>query len=166
MKLHCEHLIPHAAGEFWKMLDEGPYEAQWAAAIGLREYREIERREDRSEIYRRIQVEVALPDALLALIRRVGASGPPTYVEEQWRSRSTHEMRWRVTPGAFADRARASGIVRVEPRGDAACERVLDGSIEVDVPVLGRAIERMAVAMVVESYAKGARVAAAQPRRG
>jgi Protein of unknown function (DUF2505) len=69
-------------------------------------------------------------------------------------------VRWRITPNTFADRARASGIVRVEPRGPASCERSLDGSIEVDIPIAGTLIERMAVAMVVDSYEKGAKLAA------
>ena len=160
MKLVCAHRIPLAADAFWSMLHEDPYESRWAEAIGLRAYRELERHESPSEIYRRIQVEVALPDALLALIRRAGASGPPSYVEEQWRSRSERVVRWRITPNTFADRARASGIVRVEPRGPASCERFLDGAIEVGVPLAGTLIERMAVAMVVDSYEKGAKLAA------
>ena len=160
MKLVCAHRIPRSADAFWSMLHEDPYESRWAEAIGLRAYRELERHEGPIEIYRRIQVEVALPDALLSLIRRAGASGPPSYVEEQWRSRSERVVRWRITPNTFADRARASGIVRVEPRGPASCARFLDGSIEVDVPIAGRLIERMAVAMVVDSYEKGAKLAA------
>jgi hypothetical protein len=160
VKLVCAHRIPLAADAFWSMLHEDPYESRWAEAIGLRAYRELERHESPSEIYRRIQVEVALPDALLSLIRRAGASGPPSYVEEQWRSRSERVVRWRITPNTFADRARASGIVRVEPRGPASCERFLDGSIEVGVPLAGTLIERMAVAMVVDSYEKGAKLAA------
>jgi hypothetical protein len=160
VKLVCAHRIACSADAFWSMLHEDPYESRWAEAIGLRAYRELERHESPSEIYRRIQVEVALPDALLALIRRAGASGPPSYVEEQWRSRSERVVRWRITPNTFADRARASGIVRVEPRGPASCERFLDGSIEVGVPIVGTLIERMAVAMVVDSYEKGAKLAA------
>jgi hypothetical protein len=159
VKLVCAHRIACSADAFWSMLHEDPYESRWAEAIGLRAYRELERHESPSEIYRRIQVEVALPDALLSLIRRAGASGPPSYVEEQWRSRSERVVRWRITPNTFADRARASGIVRVEPRGPASCERFLDGSIEVGVPVVGMLIERMAVAMVVDSYEKGAKLA-------
>lgn len=160
MKLVCAHRIPCSADAFWSMLHEDPYESRWAEAIGLRAYRELERHENPSEIYRRIQVEVALPNALLSLIRRAGASGPPSYVEEQWRSRNERVVRWRITPNTFADRARASGIVRVEPRGPASCERFLDGSIEVGVPIVGTLIERMAVAMVVDSYEKGAKLAA------
>jgi len=160
VKLVCSHRIPLSADAFWSLLHEDPYESQWAEAIGLRAYRELEGHESASEIYRRIQVEVAVPDALLSLIRLAGASGPPSYVEEQWRSRTERAVRWRITPSTFNDRARASGIVRVEPRGPASCERFLDGSIEVDVPIAGKLIERMAVAMVVDSYEKGAKLAA------
>jgi len=160
MRIHCEHEIPLSAEAFWEMLHAPRYEAAVAEAIGLRAYRELERREEPEAIYRRLQVEAELPDALGALLRRVGLDGPLGYLEEQWRSRARREVRWRMTPGAFAGRARIEGVVRVEPRGRDRCVRVLDGVVELRVFGVGGVLERAAVALVSDAYAKGAAVAA------
>lgn len=164
MKLHCAHEIPLSADAFWEIIHSPEYEARVAGAIGLRAYREIERREEPDAIYRRIEVEADLPDALGALIRRVGLDAPAGYVEEQWRSRTRRVVRWRMTPTVLADRARIEGVVKVEPRGARGCLRVLDGDVRVGVFAVGRLIERAAVAIVVEAYAKAAAVAAPAAR--
>jgi hypothetical protein len=160
MRIRCEHEIPLSADAFWELLHAPRYEAAVARAVGLREYRELERREEPEAIYRRLQVEAELPDSLGALLRRIGVAGPIGYVEEQWRSRARREVRWRMTPGAFAERARIEGTVRVEPRGRGRCVRVLDGVVELRVFGVGGMLERAAVALVTDAYAKGAAVAA------
>lgn len=160
MRVHCEHEIPLAADAFWELLHAPHYEAAVAEAVGLRAYRELERREEPDAIYRRLQVEAELPETLAGVLRRLGLEGPLGYVEEQWRSRERREVRWRMTPGALAERARIEGIVRIEPRGATRCVRVLDGAIEVRVFGVGGMLERAAVKMVTDAYAKGAAVAA------
>jgi hypothetical protein len=160
VKLHCAHEIPLSADAFWQIIHSPEYEARVAEAVGLRAYRELERREEPEAVYRRIGVEADLPDALGALVRRVGFDAPAGYVEEQWRSRSRREVRWRMTPAVLADRARVEGVVKVEPRGARRFRRVLDGDVRVDVFAVGRLIERAAIGIVVDAYAKAAAVAA------
>jgi hypothetical protein len=160
VKLRCAHEIPLSADAFWDIIHSPAYEARVAEAIGLRAYRELERREEPDAIYRRIGVEAELPDALGALIRRVGLDAPAGYVEEQWRSRTRREVRWRMTPAVLADRARVEGVVKVEPRGARGCLRVLEGDVRVELFAVGRLIERAAIGIVVDAYAKAAAVAA------
>jgi len=160
MRIRCEHEIPLSADAFWGLLHAPHYEAAVARAVGLREYRELERREEPEAVYRRVQVEAEAPAALGALLRRIGLEGPLGYVEEQWRSRMRREVRWRMTPGAFAERARIEGVVRIEPRGRGRCARVLEGVVELRVFGVGGVLERAAVSMVTDAYAKGAAVAA------
>jgi hypothetical protein len=160
MRIHCEHEIALPAEAFWELLHAPHYEAAVARAVGLREYRELERREEPDALYRRLQVEADAPAALAAVLRRLGLEGPLGYVEEQWRSRTQREVRWRMTPGALAERARIEGVVRVEPRGRARCVRVLEGVVELRVFGVGGMLERAAVAMVTDAYAKGAALAA------
>ena len=101
-----------------------------------------------------------LPECVAALLRRIGVEGPLGYVEEQWRSRTRRDGRWRMTHGSFASRARVEGVVRVEPRGRSRCARALDGVVELRVFGVGGLLERAAVSLVAEAYAKGALVAA------
>jgi hypothetical protein len=160
MKLYCEHEIALPAEEFWAMLHAPDYEARVGQAIGLRAYEELERRDEPDAIYRRLRVEADLPDALRGLVRRVAGDASAGYVEEQWRSRSRMEVRWRMQPNVLADRIRIEGVVRIEPRGARRCVRILDGVVEIGVFGLGGLLERAAIAMVIDAYAKGAEVAA------
>ena len=160
MRIRCEHEIPLPVDAFWELIHAPRYEAAVAAAIGLRAYRELERREEPDALYRRLEVEADLPDAVGGILRRIGIAGPIGYVEDQWRSRTRREVRWRMTPSAFAERARIEGVVRVEPRGRGRCVRVLDGVIELRWLGVGGLLERAAVSLVTDAYARGAAVAA------
>ncbi len=160
MKLYCEHEIPLSAEEFWSILHAPRYEAKVAEAVGLGSYRQLERREESDAIYRRMAVSAELPEPLRALARRVVGNASAGYVEEQWRSRSKREVRWRIVPTVLPDRARIEGVMRIEPRGPRCCVRILDGVVELKILGVGRLLERAAVSMVIESYAKGAAIAA------
>jgi hypothetical protein len=164
MKLYCEHEIALPAARFWEILHAPHYEAEVGRAVGLRAYQELERREEPDEIYRRLRVEADLPDSLRALLRRVSSSVSASYVEEQWRSRSKMEVRWRMTPDVLADRTRIEGVVRIEPRGAKRCVRILDGVVSFSVFGIGGLLERAAVSMVTDAYAKGAAVAVSASR--
>jgi len=160
MKLYCKHEIPLPADEFWAILHAPHYEAKSAEAIGLRAYEELERREEPDTIYRKIRVETELPEPIRTLVHRVAGNASPGYVEEQWRSRSKREVRFRITPKVMADRTRIEGVVRVEPKGPNGCVRVLDGVLEIKVFGVGSLLERAGVSMVTGAYAKSAEVAA------
>lgn len=160
MRIHCEHEIALPADSFWELIHAPRYEAAVAEAVGLRAYRELERREEPEAIYRRLQVEADLPESLRGVLRRLGLQGPVGYVEEQWRSRSRREVRWRMTPGVLAERARIEGLVRVVPRGRGRCVRELEGVVELRVLGVGGVLERAAVSLVTDAYAKGAALAA------
>jgi hypothetical protein len=90
------------------------------------------------------------------MLRRIAGVSSTRYVEEQWRS--THEMsvRWRAIPSVLGDRIRIEGVVRIEPLDDQACLRVLDGEVEVRIPVLGGMLERILASAAVEAYGKSA----------
>jgi hypothetical protein len=153
-------VIPLDADAFWAVIHAPEYEALVAEALGLREYRELDRREERGATYRRIQVAPELPAALRALLRRAAGLESASYVEEQWRSRARREVRFRLTPSVLPGRSRIEGRVRVEPRDGSTCTRILEGVVEVGVPVVGRLLERAIVANAVEGYGKSAAVVA------
>jgi hypothetical protein len=159
MMLRCEHEIALSADDFWALIHAPHYEAAVARAAGLGAYRELERREDADAIYRRLRVEAELPPAMRALVEKLGFGVPSGYTEEQWRSRARREVRWRMTPDLLGDRAHVEGVVRVEPHGAGRCLRVLDGVVQVKLFGVGALLERAAVKLVVDAYAKGAELA-------
>jgi hypothetical protein len=157
MKLHCEHEIPLSADAFWDVLHAPRYEALVAEGANLHEYRELERRDEGDAIYRRLLGRPELPAALTMLVARIAPeAGMPSYVEEQWRSKSRMEVRWRMQPSVLPDRSRIEGTLRVEPLDAERCRRVLDGVVEVDLFGIGRLVEKAVVSAVVDAYARAA----------
>ncbi len=160
MRVRCEHRIPLDADSFFATMHSEAFEARVAEALGLTEYRVIEREEEAREIYRRIQVTPRLPAALVPILKRVAGATTASYVEEQWRSREERLVRWRMTPTVLRDRSHLEGTVRVVPAGPRACKRVLDGVVEVRVLGVGALLERAIVSQVEEAYGASAHVAA------
>lgn len=157
MKLHCEHEIPLSAEAFWDVLHAPRYEALVAEAAKLHEYCELERRDDGDAIYRRLRGRPELPAALAKLVARVApGAGTPSYLEEQWRSKTHREVRWRMQPSVLPERSRIEGTLRVEPLDALRCRRVLDGVVEVDLFGVGRLVEKAVVSAVTDAYAKAA----------
>lgn len=157
MKLHCEHEIPLPADAFWEVLHAPRYEALVAEAANLHEYRELERRDDGDAIYRRLLGRPELPAPLARLLARIApGAGAPSYVEEQWRSKTRREVRWRMQPSVLPERSRIEGTLRIEPLDAQRCRRVLDGSVDVDLFGAGRLVEKAVVSAVIDAYAKAA----------
>jgi len=164
MRLFCEHRIPASADEFWGFLHDAEYEARVAEALGLIEYRELERREEADAVYRRIQVASPLPASLAPIVSRLVSVQEAGYVEEQWRRRDARVVRWRMTPTILADRVTVEGELRVEPAGAGRCVRILDGDITARLFGVGGLLERAAIREVVSGYDVAAKVAAAFAR--
>jgi hypothetical protein len=148
-----------SAEQFWSVIHSQSYEALAVEALELREYAELERREDEDTIYRKIRVMPTIPTALLSLVQRVRSDWTPEYFEEQWRSQRAMEVQWKVTPFMLAERARIEGEVRVEPIDGRSCDRILEGDVSVRFPGVGGLIERAIVSTTVKSYEKSAEVA-------
>jgi hypothetical protein len=159
MRLHCAHEIGMGAEAFWSIIHAPEYEAAVAEAVGLREYREIERREEDDAVYRRIRVVPELSPQLRALLGRITRDPAGAYIEEQWRSKRECSVRWKTTPPFLPDRVRIEGVVRVEPIDEWRCLRVLEGEVRIRVLGLGALAERAVVSQTVETYGKTARVA-------
>ncbi len=163
MKLYCEHRISLGADDLWTLLHTPDFEAHLGRAIGLSEYRELERSEDSEAVYRKIQVTPGIHESFRTLLRRVGASGSVSYIEEQWRSKGEMEVRWEMKPSVLAERVRVAGVIRIEPVDQQSCLRILDGVVKVRLPGLGRLIEQAVVSGAVDAYGKSALAAGAFP---
>jgi len=160
MRLYCEHRIPTSADDFWEWIHSAEYEARVARALGLTEYRELERCEETGEVYRRLRVAAPLPSAFKPILSRVARVDEAAYVEEQWRIEDELRVRWRMTPEVLADRVRVAGELRLEPAGRGHCKRILEGEISARVFGVGPLLERVAIREVVGAYDVAARVAA------
>ena len=151
MRLYCEHEIPWSADAFWERIHSELFEARVREALGLNEYKELERGEDESELFRRIRVSAPMPKGMAPLVARVVRVDEAVIFEEQWRSKRERLVRWRMTPSVMADRVRVEGVLRVEPAGRARCRRILEGTIEARLFGLGMLLERAALKELISA---------------
>lgn len=80
-----------------------------------------------------------------------------SYVQEVEANREELTTRWRVVPDILSTKIRCEGASRVVATPDG-CERVIDGEIDVTVPLIGGAVERQIVAEITRSYDRAAEV--------
>jgi hypothetical protein len=69
-----------------------------------------------------------------------------------------NELHWEVIPTLMKDRVTARGVTRVIP-GNGECERVIEGTIEVRVPLVGGRIEAKLLEEIQASYERAAAIA-------
>ncbi len=69
-----------------------------------------------------------------------------------------NELHWDVVPTVMKDRVTARGITRVIP-GSGECERFIDGTIEVRIPLVGGRIEAKLMEEIKSSYDRAAAIA-------
>jgi hypothetical protein len=165
MKLYCQHRIQKSADELWRVLHTAEFEAHLGRAIGLSQYRELERNEDEGEICRKIRVVPTVPAAFSSLLRDARAEESVSYIERQWRDKRNMEVRWEMEPSILADRVRIDGVILIEPINARTCLRILDGSVEVGIVGLARVIEQAVVSSAVDAYDKSAIAAGAYTPR-
>jgi hypothetical protein len=160
MRLSCRDRMPFEAEHFWAILHAPAYEALVADALGLAEYREIERRDEPAAVYRRLAARPrALPASVQTLLQRAAGVTSATYEEEQWRRKDRMEVRWRAIPSILRGRIRIEGVLCVEPVDEKTCLRIVRGEVRIRVPLVGGLLERAVVSAIVESYGRSARLA-------
>ncbi len=79
-----------------------------------------------------------------------------TYVEEGTFDAAAGTFRSRIVPSSLADRIRIETVMRLEPRGAGACERIAEAEVEVRVLGLGGLVEKFIEKSLRDNYAKGA----------
>lgn len=114
----------------------------------------IEARDEPDRRFRRIRIETqrSLPAPIAKLLGRSNLS----YELQETYEDATMTMTWRVIPSALADRITAEGVYQLvasdEPGG---CIRIVEGRVEVTLPVVGKRIEKLIGSELESSYEKG-----------
>jgi len=87
-----------------------------------------------------LRVSYHYTGSLDSLARRVLRSGDVTWVQETVLDRRTHRTTFSVTPKVHADRFECGGVMHLTA-GSSVTERVIDGELEIKVPLFGRRAE-------------------------
>ena len=154
MKIQATHDLPCSADTFWELYFDDGYKTALDQHLALAEHRILaeEQQEDRLIISAHIVPERDIP----APIRKILRGATLSYDERRIYDARRSQIDWRASNGLVGDRMRCEGSLVVQPTGPDSCRRVLDGFIEIHLPVVGRLMERGIAADVVGSYDRAA----------
>jgi hypothetical protein len=152
LKLHATHIFNCSVQRFWEIFWDKEYAQMLDAETGVR--REIlwNREDDTCRVWR---VKVIPDDDLPGPVAKVAGTKKFIYEQENQLDRATHCMKWRVIPALQSGKIRAEGTmtIRAIPTG---VERVVEGEVQVRIPLVGKRIEKAVVNSVTRSYDKAA----------
>ena len=157
MRLYVESQLPTDVDGAWDVYESAEYKRR------LREQTRIQQEvletltEGEVEV-RRIRTE---PDRELpAMVAKALGTKRLSYVQTSRLDRAAGRVEWTVDLDGIGDRVRVSGTTTCVP-AEGGCKRVIDGEISVDVPLIGRQIERQVVAAFEDSMRRANEVALA-----
>ncbi len=156
MKFELRHPLPRPVDVAWKGLFSEAY--FHAASQGAEQTTEVLEEGPRGSL-QYSKTKVTSHRELPSMMRKAVGARHLSYVLEQWRDDSKHEMRWKVTPPVHADKIKAEGVYRMvaTPSG---CERLVSGEISVSIRFVGSTIENAIGGELRSSYEQSAVFAA------
>ena len=94
---------------------------------------------------------------LPALVQKAIGQPRLSYVQEIEEDAATLSTRWKVIPDFLTEKVKCSGTSRIVPAAGG-CDRIIEGAIDVAIPLIGGTIEKQIVEQISRSYDKAAEV--------
>ena len=140
---------------YWKVFFHEPYNVALYERIKVKERKVVDWKETDATIYRAIKIVPArdLPGFLKRLV-----GGDLGYVETSTFYRDKDSMDVKVEPTLMKDRTTIKARYWLEPGAAGRVRRVFEGSIHVDVPLVGRKIEQFIIDDMTRGYDTAAQV--------
>ena len=150
-----EHEFRGELARFWQVFfDESCMREQYRQ-VGVKEFAVLELVDEGETIRRTIHV---VPNRDLPVVIRKITGATLGYTEHLTFTRSANRVDIHIVPSTLPERTQIAGVYSVTPLAPGRMLRVFEGSIAIDVPLLGRRIERTVLDDMTTSYAAGARV--------
>ncbi|MFT6398844.1 MAG: hypothetical protein ACJAYU_003606 [Bradymonadia bacterium] len=152
MRFELKHTFKCDAATLWAITEDPEFERRLGElSQSTREI--IESREEGGERYalKRITLQRELPGPM----KRVIGGEQITYDQETWRPVDGNKLRWKISPKVLAGRFVGEGSTRVREIGGQ-CERIIAGNLQVNVPLVGKKMEKRLVEDVSASYERAA----------
>ncbi|MEC8424714.1 MAG: DUF2505 domain-containing protein [Myxococcota bacterium] len=137
MHFELHHRFDHPVEAVWTTLFSPGYVAAASSLSDIQ--RSVERDEVRDGV-QFVRTRCTSPRELPPVVRRAIGADRIVYHLEEIRDHANHSLRWRVLPGALAEKVKAEGsfALRATPTG---CERLVKGEVRVAIPLVGSKIE-------------------------
>lgn len=154
MELRLSHRFPCSPSAYWDSTREPAFEAQVRDEAEV-DYELLESKEAGSQTFTRARVSPRKELPLLA--QKAMGQKRLSYVQEVDADSEKFTTRWKVVADFMSDKVRCQGTSRVIATPDG-CERIIEGHIEVGVPLIGGQIEKQIVGEISRSYERAAEV--------
>lgn len=157
MKLYVESTLPVGVDAAWDVYESDEYKRRLREQTNIQQEVLETRTEGPIEV-RRIRTE---PDQELpSMVASAIGTKKLSYTQENRFDKASGRMEWTVHLDGIGDRVQVSGVTTCVPDGSG-CKRVVDGEITVNVPLVGRQIEKKVVAELERSMQRANEVALA-----
>lgn len=159
MNFDVSHHIPGMdVAAFERLYFDEPFNAAMCHALGLgRRLLRLEAQGDR--ILR--EVEVTPDRQMPAVMRKVLGDRAIAYTETMEYTMGEGQGTWRTASNLMADKITSDGSLYVRAAAGGGVERRVTGHVTVSIFGLGKAIEKLIVADVIDSYKRAAAFASA-----
>jgi hypothetical protein len=145
-----------SAERFWELF----WDAELQKRIFLKELGfpkwEVVSHEDRDNEIVRVVKAVPKLDAPAAVTKVLGSGFG--YTEEGRFDKANQIYKFTIKPSTLADKLRNEGTVKVEPKGDTKCVRVVEIVAEAKIMMVGGMIEKMTEKSTRDGWAMSARI--------
>lgn len=147
MKLSVRHSIPCTPEVFWQMFWDDDYDRMVSASAGVTRETLWDREEGGGRTWRmRFTPDQELP----AMVAKAVGTNKLIY-EQLSRLDANNKLHWEVFPAVVPDKVTAKGTMTIQSTGRGV-DRVVDGTIDVRIPLIGGRIEKAIHKSVLESY--------------
>jgi Protein of unknown function (DUF2505) len=147
------HDIDCAPDRFWELFFDDELQKTIFADLGFPKWEVVETRKTDAE-YVRVVKAIPKLDAPAAVAKLLGSGFG--YTEEGRFDRASKVYRFVAKPSTLADKLKNEGTVRVEPKGDGKCTRIVEIVMEAKVFGIGGMIEKITEKSLREGWGRSA----------
>ncbi|MFT7519024.1 MAG: hypothetical protein ACI9MC_001160 [Kiritimatiellia bacterium] len=148
MKLHVRHVFPCTMPTFWQMFWDEDYDQLLMDAAQVTRSMLWDRTQGDRRLWRmRFVPNQDLP----SMVAKAVGTKKLVYEQDNNLDAAAGIMEWEVFPAVVPDKVTSKGIMKVHATSRGV-ERVVDGRIDVRIPLIGGRIERAIHKSVMTSY--------------
>jgi len=162
MEIRFSHSFACTPRAYWDLAWDPELEREIRSAAEV-DFTVLEERVEGSRAFSRTRV--APRRELPVVAQKALGQTRLSYVQEIDQDNAAMTTSWRVLSELLPDKVRCQGTSRVVP-APPGCERVIEGNIEVAIPFVGGAIERVILSEIERSYERAAEVIRRRLPRG
>ena len=149
------HDIDCSPDRFWELFFDNDLQKRIFDELGFPKWEVVETKETDAEIVRIVKAVPKL-DAPAPVAKLLGSNFG--YTEEGRFDRASKVFRFVIKPTTLAEKLRNEGSVRVEPKPDGTCTRVVDVIAEAKIFGVGGMMEKMTEKSFRDGWGKSADV--------